>query len=89
MFAEDNRPPYQVIIKVSELLLKEKPLDSSIISSSEAKFSTNSTKIYKKHGVIEFLRYLSEINANVLLVDRDNEKLKEACTVLCDKGGLK
>ena len=27
MFTEDNRPPYQVIVSVSELLLKEKPLD--------------------------------------------------------------
>ena len=26
MFAEDNRPPYLVIVRVSELLLKEKPL---------------------------------------------------------------
>ena len=77
-----------MIVSVSELLLKEKPLDSSIISSSEARFSSNSTKIYKKHGAIEFLRYLNEIKANVYLVDQNNEKLRDACTLLCDKGGL-
>jgi hypothetical protein len=77
-----------VIVSVSDLLLKEKPLDSSIISSSEARFSSNSTKIYKKHGAIEFLRYLNEIKANVYLVDQNNEKLRDACMLLCDKGGL-
>jgi hypothetical protein len=59
-----------------------------MISSSDARFSSESTKIYKKHGVIELLRYLNEINANVLLIDENNEKLRDACTVLCDKGGL-
>ena len=86
--ADSSPRRYHVIVRVSDLLLKlrggGRPAVNNNIHSSS--ISSNGSKIYKKHGAIDFLVYLNRIKAKVYLYD-ENEQYFSACEFLKDKTG--
>jgi hypothetical protein len=64
----EDRSPLNVIVRISDLILKQRENKANTESIS----SNESSKINKKHGALDFLMYLKNIKAHVYLYDKNN-----------------